>query len=175
WKPVSGQFTCISVGMRNNIWAVDVEGDAYYQLQDNVWVKDGKSHGFKCVNVGSDGVIWGLDLSGYLWQRAENGWRNVQGNLKSIAVGNAENIWAITVYNQVYQYTSQYGWKIVPRVRLNSITVGNDGAIWGTDSFMDVYRYAGNGKFTTESGKLRSVHTGNSNNIWGLGSDGSVW
>ncbi|KAK9760157.1 hypothetical protein K7432_016115, partial [Basidiobolus ranarum] len=75
WKPIDGEFTCISVGMKNNIWVVDTEGDVFYRLRDNVWAKDSESRGFKCVNVGSDGVVWGLDLTGHLWQRAENGWK----------------------------------------------------------------------------------------------------
>ncbi|KAK9659751.1 hypothetical protein K7432_018568 [Basidiobolus ranarum] len=40
---------------------------------------------------------------------------------------------------------------------------------------MDIYRYVGSNKFEVENGKLRSVHTGNGNNVWGLGCDGSVW
>ncbi|ORX97082.1 hypothetical protein K493DRAFT_314232 [Basidiobolus meristosporus CBS 931.73] len=183
WKPISGQFTCISVGMKNNVWAVDAEGDVYCQLRDNVWIKDGESHGFRCVNVGSDGVIWGLDKDGFLWRRAENGWKKLQGEEtwdnsaegqeKNRSWGN--NIWATTVYNQVYQYTFQFGWKLIPHIKLKSISVGSDGTIWGIDPYMDIYRYTGNKKFVLENGKLRSVHTGNSNHVWGLGCDGSVW
>ncbi|KAK9766717.1 hypothetical protein K7432_004023 [Basidiobolus ranarum] len=197
WKPINGQFTCISVGMKNNVWAVDIEGDVYCQLRDNIWIKDGESLGFRCVNVGSDGVIWGLDRAGYLWRRMESGWKrltgdefydnftgsqerklswkNIQGKLQTISVGNVENVWATTIYNQVYQHTFQSGWKLIPKIKLKSVTVGSDGIVWGIDPFMDIYRYAGDNKFVLENGKLKSVHTGNSNNVWGLGCDGSIW
>lgn len=85
-----------------------------------------------------------------------------------IAVGDANNIWAIDSAQRVYLYdSSTQQWVIIPYTYLTQIVVTFDGAVWGVNSDGGLYQW-------NSSSQTFSLVTAGVTNV-AIGSDSAVF
>jgi hypothetical protein len=97
------------------------------------------------VAASPDGTLWVLAGSGmlYAFSAASHTWSPVSTDgytLKSITVGSATNIWALTTSNQALQYTTAGGFQPdgFLKTSATAIQATSDGAVW---AYADGYAF----------------------------------
>ncbi len=97
----------ISVGNKNNIWAVNETENIVYQYSLQGWVACSQKNSVIAVAAGVDGTVIILNPAGNVYKYENGKWTALPGaQLQTIAVGDKDNIWGIGINNQLWQYVN---------------------------------------------------------------------
>lgn len=186
WLGFPGKLRQISVGSDSFVVGVNASGEIYSKAP-NGWSRIFARAPMKQVSIGSDGKLWGVDTSDniYRWEdifyMAGVGlpgdvlWGDrisqVDGKLRQISVGNADNVWGVNAANQIFRWDGRT-WIQVPGV-LKQVSVGSDGSVWGLNPNGEIFRWTG-GTWERIQGGLDHISVADSGLVWGVNLNGVV-
>lgn len=129
WLNLPKKLTNIQISLNNSMVAIDSNNHIWRYIPGNTWTKlDGQA---SQVSMGVDGVIWCVDNKGFVyeWIEESKAWSKLPGNdILKIAVYNAINVWAYTIYGQIW-YWNGLDWQLVDGIITKDIGSGVDGSV----------------------------------------------
>ena len=88
--------------------------------------------------------------------------------MTQVSVGNANNIWGVNAYGQVFQYNpASNSWNEIPNATLNQVWVTFDGAVWGVNAYGPLFRWnTATQAFTFVGSGVTNAAAGNAAAVW---------
>jgi uncharacterized protein YjbJ (UPF0337 family) len=123
-------------------------------------------------------IVWGVNSNDDIYTRegVNGSWRQIEGKLKNISVGQDGRVWGVNSNDDIYTREGVNGsWRQIDG-KLKNISVGQDGRVWGVNSIDDIYTREGvNGSWRQIDGKLKQIHVTKSGTVWGVNSKDSIY
>jgi hypothetical protein len=166
WLNLPKKLTCIQISIDNSMVAIDSNNHIWRYIPGSQWTKlDGQA---SQVSMGVDGAIWCVDNKGfpYEWTEESKSWKQMPGDsILKLAVFNAINIWAYTIYGQVW-YWNGLGWQLVDGSITKDIGSGIDGSVVCIGERNKIYLRSGTvwNEMGNKTGDVVTI--GDIGNIW---------
>jgi len=169
WTQLPGSFTKIAASNANEVWGIDVFGNAS-RWDGSQWQSVGGSP-VKDIAVSSNGQVWGISSTNAVVQRVGNQWTTIGGTLVDIEVDGNGVVWGVNSVGAIWQRANGK-WTQLSGT-LVDISIGDDGSIWGVNAQNQVWRRSGNA-WQLQNVLLRSISATNANDVWGVDTNGQV-
>lgn len=176
--PIDGQLTSVAFSANHTVTGSNASGAVYRRIGlAGAWQQVPAPAGVVRVSASDDGSLWCTTVSEQICRSVGGAWSQVAGAAKTVAVGNASNVYVANAGGQIWKFDGMASWQPVAAPFLAAdVSVGADGTLYAVDQADGIHRFEPMlGQWTTIPGQLVQISVHNAQTVVGVNRAGQVY